>query len=303
MPKHSAILIFGMTLIFYQATGQTFKEQFNDLVHKKDTFGQKQILEKWEKTDNNDPELFVAYFNYYVTKSQSEVLRIGQNPAGEDVLQIMDQDTAIKDPVGFIFGGTYHDPELLNKAFDWINQGIEKHPNRLDMPFGKIHMYGEIEDYENFTEQIIHTINYSAVNKNQWTWADSKPLDKPKEIMLGSLQDYQIKLYNTESDDLLDNMKRIAETVLNLYPEHVESLSNLAIVYILRKQFDQALEPLFKAKKINPKDYVVLGNIAQSYKQKGEPKKAIKYFKLVIKYADENEKKYAQEQINELKQK
>lgn len=303
MIKQTATLIFGLTLIFNQATGQTFKQQFNDLVSKKDTLGQTQLLEKWEKTDSNDPELFVAYFNHYVIKSKNEIVTLGENPKGKDVLQIMDQDTSKKEPVGFIYGDTSYDPDLLSKGFNWIDKGIKKYPNRLDMRFGKIYMFGQIEDYENFTTQIIETIDYSVVNKNKWTWADSKPLDNPKEFMLSSIQNYQIQLYNTENDDLLDNMKRIAETVLKYYPDHIESLSNLSIAFMLQKHYDKALEPLLKAEKLNPKDYIVLSNIAQAYKLKGDTKNAIKYYELTIKHGDEQARKYAQEQIGELKKK
>lgn len=303
MIKQTLILIFSLTLIFNQATGQTLKQQFNELVSKKDTVGQKELLEKWEKTNNNDPELFVAYFNYYVIKSKNEIITLGQNPKGKDVLQIMDQDTTKKEPVGFIYGDTYYNPDLLSKGFEWINKGIEKHPNRLDMRFGKIYMFGQIEDYENFTKEIIKTIDYSAKNKNKWTWADDKPLDDPKDFMLSSIQNYQLQLYNTENDDLLHNMKRIAETVLKYYPDHIESLSNLSIVYMLQKQYDKALEPLLKAEKLNLKDYIVLSNIAQAYKLKGDTKNAIKYYELTMKHGDEQAKKYAQGQIDELKEK
>jgi tetratricopeptide (TPR) repeat protein len=303
MRKQTLTLIFGLTLIFNQTTGQTFKKQFNELFSKKDTVGQIQLLEKWEKTDVNDPELFVAYFNYYVIKSKNVIITLGQNPKGKDVLQIMDQDTTKKEPVGFIYGDTYYNPELLSKGFDWINKGIEKHPNRLDMRFGKIYMFGKIEDYENFTKEIIKTIEYSSINKNSWTWADSKPLDDPKDFLLGSIQDYQIQLYNTENDSLLDNMKRIAETVLKFYPDHIESLSNISVVYMLQNQYDKALEQLLKAEKLNPKDYIVLSNIAQAYKLIGDTKNAIKYYKLTIKHGDEQAKQYAQEQIKELEKK
>jgi tetratricopeptide (TPR) repeat protein len=301
--KQIAFLIFGLTLIFHQASGQQFKQQFNDLVSKDDTVGQRDILEKWEKSDNNDPELFVAYFNYYVIKSENEVMRVGQKPKGNDVLQIMDQDTSKKDPVGYLYGDTYYNPDLLSKGFDWINKGIEKHPNRLDMRFGKIYMYEQIKDYENFTKEIIKTIDFSAINKNAWTWADSKPLDDPKEFMLSTIQSYQIQLYNTENDDLLGNMKRIAEAVLKIYPDHIESLSNISIVFILQKQFDKALEQLFKAEKLNPIDYIVLSNIAQAYKLKGDTENSIKYYELVIKHGDEQAKRFGQEQIDELKKK
>jgi tetratricopeptide (TPR) repeat protein len=202
-----------------------------------------------------------------------------------------------------MYGDTYYEPNLLSKGFDCISKGIKKHPNRLDMRYGKIYMFGQLEDYEKFTTEIIKTIDYSNENKNKWTWADSKPLDDPKEFMLSSIQNYQNQLYNTENDNLLVNMKRIAETVLKYYPDHVESLSNISIVFMLQKQYDKALQPLLKAEKINPKDYIVLSNIAQAYKLKGDNKNAIKYYELTLKHSDEQAKKYAQEQIDILKKK
>ena len=303
MNKITTFLIFGLTLVFNQVFGQTFKQQFNDLVFKKDTLGQQQLLDKWEKADSNDPELYVAYFNYFANKSKKEILTLGQNPKGNDVLQIMDKNSSKKEPVAYMYGDTYYDKDILKKGFNYIDNGLEKHPNRLDMRFGKIYMFGQIEDYENFTKEIIKTIDYSAVIKNKWNWTDSKPLDDPKNIMLSSIQDYQLQLYNTENDSLLDNMKRIAETVLKYYPDHVESLSNISIVYMLQKQYDKALEPLLKAEKINPKDYIVLINVAQAYKLKGDKKNAIKYYELTVKHGDEQAKKYAEGQIDELKKK
>jgi len=303
MNKQIILLIFGITLLSNTLSGQTFKEQFGDFVSKGDTVGQRQLLEKWEKADNNDPELYVAYFNYYVNKSASEVLAIGQNPKGKDALQIMDQDTTKKEPVAFIYGNTYYEPKLLSKGLDWIAKGIKRHPNRLDMRFGKIYMFGQLEDYEKFTTEIINAIDYSTENKNQWTWADSKALEDPKGFMLSSIQSYQIQLYNTENDSLLNNMKRIAETVLKCYPDHIESLSNLSIVFILQKQYDKGLEYLLKAEKLNPQDFIVLGNIAQAYKLKEDKKNAIKYYELMAKYGGDEEKKFSQEQIDELNKK
>jgi len=96
-------------------------------------------------------------------------------------------------------------------------------------------------------------------------------------------------------------MKQIAEKILKYYPDHVESLSSLSVVYMLQKQYDKALEPLLKAEKINPSDYIVLGNLAQAYKLLGNKESAIKYYELTVKYGDEQAKKYAQGQIDELK--
>lgn len=96
-------------------------------------------------------------------------------------------------------------------------------------------------------------------------------------------------------------MKQIAETILKYYTEHIESLSNLSIVFMLQRNYDKALDQLFKAQKINPKDYIVLSNIAQAYKLKGDKQTAIKYYEMTIKHGDKSAKLYAKEQIDELK--
>lgn len=303
MMKSATLLIFGLTLVFSQVSGQTFKQQFNELVSKNDTLGQQQLLDKWERADSNDPELYIAYFNYFVKKSNKEVVTLGQNPKGTEVLQIMDQDSSKKEPVAYIYGDTYYDQNILKKGFDYIDKGLAKHPNRLDMRFGKIYLLGQIEDYEKFTAEIINTIDYSDVNKNKWTWADNNPLDDPQNFMLSSIQDYQLQIYNTENDSLIENMKRIAEAVLKYYPEHIESLSNISIVFMLQKQYDKALDTLLKAEKLKPKDYIVLSNIAQTYKLKDDAINAIKYYELTIKYGDDQAKNYANGQIEELKKK
>jgi tetratricopeptide (TPR) repeat protein len=300
MNKKVTLLIFGLTLVFNQVFGQTFKQQFNEFVSKTDPLGQQQLLDKWEKSDSNDPELYIAYFNYFVKKSVKEVVTLGQNPEGNDVLQIMDKDSSKKEPVAYLYGDTYYDQNILKKGFDYIDKGLSKYPNRLDMRFGKIYLLGQIENYEKFTAEIINTIDYSHVNKNKWTWADNKPLGDPENFMLSSIQDYQLQLYNTENDNLIENMKRIAEAVLKYYPEHIESLSNISIVFMLQKQYDKALDTLLKAEKLNPKDCIVLNNIAQTYKLKGDTINAIKYYKLTIQYGDDQAKNYANGQIEEL---
>lgn len=303
MNRQISILLFSLTLLFNQVSGQTFKQQFNDLFSKKDTVGQQQLLEKWEKTDSNDPELYIAYFNYFVKKSMKEIIRMDGNPKGKDVLQIMHKDSTKKEPVAYMYGDTYYDTDLLKKGFDYIDKGIEKHPTRLDMRFGKIYMYGQIEDYKNYTTEVIKTIDYSAVIKNKWTWADNKQYEQTQKYFLGDIQNYVLQLYNTQNDSLLDNMKRIAEAVLKHYPDHIESLTNLSIVYLLKKDYDKALEKLLKAEKLDPKDAIVSSDIAQAYKLKGDNKNAIKYYELAIKNGDEQTIDFAKQQIDELKKK
>lgn len=127
MIKQITFLISGLTLLFTQVNGQTFKQQFSDLVSKGDTLGEQKLLEKWEKTDKDDPELFVAYFNYYVINSKKQLLTLGQNPEDKEALQIMNKDTTKKELVAYMYENNYYDPDSLSKDFDWITKGIEKY--------------------------------------------------------------------------------------------------------------------------------------------------------------------------------
>lgn len=299
--KNSIFLTCLFIGIFLSAVGQSFKERFNDLVSKKDTAAQFKLLIEWEVADNNDPEMYVAYFNFYVSKSKKDIIKLGNDPKDKDVLKIMDNDTTKKEPVAYMYGDAYYDPSLLNKGFEYADKGIQKNPSRLDIRFGKVYMFGKLENYKDFTTEIIKAIDYSAIIQNKWTWTDNKSVDNPKQFMLKSIQSYQLQLYNTNNDDLLDNMKQIAEAVLKYYPDHVESLSNLSIVYLIKKEYDQALVELLKAESLAPTDYIILSNIAQAYKLKGDNKNAIKYYEETIKYGDEEAKDYAKNQIEELK--
>jgi tetratricopeptide (TPR) repeat protein len=280
---------------------QTFQQQFKELTAKKDTIGQQNLLSKWESSNSNDPELYVYYFNYFFNRSRKEVIALGNNPKGEGVFRIMDKDTSKKEPVGYMYGDVSYNFEILKKGLNYIDRGIQKFPSRLDMRFGKTYVLGLVEDWGGFTSEIVKTIEYSNVIKNEWTWTDSKPLEEPKQTLLQAIQSYVLQLYNTGDDSLLDNMRQIAETVLTYYPDHVESLSNLSIVLMIKKKYSEALVPLLKAEKLAPNDYIVLGNIAQAYKLQGDKKNAIKYYEKNLEVGNTQAKEYARKQIEELK--
>ena len=278
--------------------GQNFQEKFAKYCGEKDTLAQRLLLEEWGKSNPNDPELITSYFNYYFIISKQEFIGFDTEPSNTESLQIMDSTNQVK---GYFVDKTYFDKELLNKAFETIDKGINKFPNRLDMRFGKIYVYGKNENWEKFTEEIIKTIDFSNKINNQWTWTNNEPLANPEDFFLGNIQAYINQIYETENDSLLKNMREISEQILKYHPTNVESLSNISITYLLTGKYDLGLTPLLKAETINPKDGIVLGNIAQAYKLKGNKEKAIEYYKKAIEYGDEGTKQFAEQQLEILK--
>jgi len=274
---------------------QDFYSEFADAYHSGDTTKQIEILIKWEKEQPNNPQLFTSRFNYHFNKSRQEVLEIRTDVPQEDGLVIED---SLGNTAGFLGSRILYDQVEVDNAIKYINKGIEKHPTRLDMRFGKTYLYGQLEDWDNFTDEIIKTINYSATKSTPWLWSNDEVKEGDNEFMLASMQDYQLQLYDTQDDNLLKNMRKIAKAILEVYPNHVESLSNLSITYLIFEEFDKALEPLIKAESINPEDHIVLANIANTYKKLENKEKSIEYYKKLLKFKEDGIAEFAQKEID-----
>jgi tetratricopeptide (TPR) repeat protein len=95
-------------------------------------------------------------------------------------------------------------------------------------------------------------------------------------------------------------MRQISEVVIKNYPDHAESLSNIALTYLITGEYDKALPFLLRAEKVAPKDVVVLNNIAEAYKRKGNKANAKTYYEKVIKYGNKDEVEDARQKMKGL---
>lgn len=284
-----------MKLSFGQDYYSNFKKHFSSGDKQK----QLETLEAWEISEPENAELFTSYFNYYYFLSKKEVLSLGTSePKSEAALEIKDDQN---NTAGYLGSDIKYNPDILEKAFAWIDRGITLHPKRLDMRFGKIHALGEAELWERFNSNIVQTIHHAENIDYQWLWTNNEPYQGNKQNFFSSIQDYQLKLYNTGNDMLLKHMRTIAMVILEKKSDHVESLSNLSITYLLEKKYEKALEPLLTAEKIDPKDPIILFNIAHAYKLMGDKENSIAYYEKIIKLDDQKAAEYAKEQITALK--
>jgi tetratricopeptide (TPR) repeat protein len=279
-----SMLILCLAIFSSFANAQSNYEKFKTIFKEKDSTETLTFLKKWEKTNPNDPELYTCAFNFYFAESKQEILSLETKQSGKESLTLKDStgqaEVFLKTQQGW-------EPKKLAKALDYINLGIKKFPDRLDMRFGKTYVLGELGRYDEFSKEIIAAIEHADKIKNKWLWTENEPKEDAEKFMLSAMQAYFVQLYNTEDDRLLDNMEKISQTVLKYHPDHVESLSNLSIIYTIQKNYDKGLEVLLKAEKLAPKDYIVLNNIANIYRKKGDNKKAIKYYKLTAKYCND----------------
>ena len=291
MTKHllSLFLILAFCPLL---NAQTFEEKFDHFWNVNDTLYMRITLEEWQAAEPTNPELFTALFNYYFMKASHEVLVLSAEAAPTDQESLVIQDS-LNNQVGSIYAQKAYQPGYITQGIDAINKGIVLYPNRLDMRFGKIYVYGQMEDWEAFTQTILETIETSKANDNKWLTSNNEPLKDAKQYMLSVIQDYQYQLYSTENDSLLKNMREIAEAIVTLYPDHVESWSNIGIIYILTGKLDKAIESYKKAESIDPTDVIVLANIAQIYEREGDKERAKEYYNKISEHGKDEDKRYA----------
>ena len=292
------ITLFFLTIISTFLFGQTKYEKFKNLSKSNDTIKIKSLLTEWEKTNPDDPELYTSGINFYFLNSKKEIISLDRQQKNKESFQFTDSTGKV---AGYLNSNLGYNPDKVSKAIKYANTGIEKFPDRLDIRFGKCYVLGQVSDYDNFTKEIMKTVEYSQVNKNNWLWAENIKQEDAENFMLGTIQSYLKQLYDTEEDNLLPNIIQIGEATLKLYPSNVEILSTTSVALLLTNNYDKAIGYLNQAEKLNPKDYIVLNNIAQGYKLKGDKENAIKYYEMTEKYGDEQAKQQARENIKALK--
>lgn len=175
-----------------------------------------------------------------------------------------------------------YDTALVRRGIAYVDRGIEAYPSRLDMRFGKIYALGEIGDYGRYVDAVA----VSADNACRWLWSDDRPLEDGREFMLSAVQDYVNRLYELGTDEGLDGMDRIASTVLGIYPDHVESLDNAAIVRIVRGRYDEAKPLLMRAERLAPRDMTILANLAELHVRQGDRPAAATYYRRMADCAE-----------------
>ncbi len=256
-------------------------------------------LEKWEKEDPENPELFIAYFNYYLARNYASGIFIDTEKKGPGpVLEIKDPKTG--EGVGSINESVSYNQEDVIKSLEYLDKSLVYAPDRLDIYFGKIHVLNEIGSYKNAGETLANAINRAGINKSKWLWSNNKPVNDGKNFFINNVQDYYVVWFNSKTEIGLNYVKLCSEMQIEIFPDNIIAYNNLATYYSINKQYNDALEYFLKAQQIDPDDCIVLINIGLIYLKLDNPKSAKKYFEQVTAIGNEKEKKYAQSIIDKL---
>ena len=237
--------------------------------------GVETIINRWEAAAPEDPEVYVARFNYWLSKSAAEsvvITRPQKRYLGNDPVM------TLKDSLGrdvYYFEDVNYDDEAFGEALKAIDRAIELNPQEISYRFGKI---TSIMDYEKESpdmtaaELSLLIDDYQAGGEG-WTYAGET---LTQELFCQGISEYCYRFFRTASPASYEYFLEISEKMNKLYPDEVVFIDNIGSYWQVNGDSRKALRYYRKALKIDPEDYAANNNIRliqSSQSRKGRPSK------------------------------
>lgn len=229
-------------------------------------------IEQVRQAEPNDPEYYVLAVNYYYMKSISD-----------------------GDSTGF-------NRDTLNLGISILKQGLNNHPNRLDMYVGIIAIFEAAGMLDEMTQFILTMLDKNNSRIDSWSWYFSKPYEgDSRQFIQNNVQSRMANLLQIGTPHTDSLSATIAQAQINYFPESVYGFANMGTLYMMQKNPDKGLTYFLDALKVSPNDGIVISNIARVFDEKGDKEKEIEYLQMLQKVGSPEEQDYAKKRIEELK--
>lgn len=294
--KLLVLVVFGLFVsqIFAETNTQKFWKLWND----KKTDEASAFLEKWQKKNKEDPELYVCYFNMYISQASNEQMHLEPFLPEDYDGQYMEGKNENGDKI-YMYSVVEYDNELCNKAFEYIDTGLKYNPMRLDMHFGKAQLYFMLKDYSKQADVIKEIFELNKTYKDSWLWSNNETIKSAKIGFPESIHEYIIKWYNTRDISTYPLMKEISLLYVEQYPEDVIAYNDVGISAMFMNDLPTAKEYFTRGYALDPSDMVLLGNLARICYNLGDKDTAKQYYEIMAASKNPNESEYAKSILNE----
>ena len=283
-------IVLFIFIIFISLNAYSFDKQ-NQVVsglRSGDYENVKSLLQEWEKENPSDPDLMTGWFNYYLNRKAEEKSIVGYMHNGQ---------------YGMYSKTVYNDDDL-KIAISYLDKALKKNPYRMDIYFGKINSLLSAEKYSEASKAIAEFLKVYDKNKLNWYWTNNQSFKDNnwniEDTVIGSLNDY-CSMYDFYI--ARDEVKKALDEITKRFPENVIFLNYLSYYYSSAKEYDKAIEILLSAYKIDPNDYIIIGNLASDYEKLENYKEAEKWYTIMSKMDSEEAKSYASQGLNRIRNK
>ena len=295
------IILFLILLVSFRIFAD-YKSEYDNLLSARNLEGIAALLLKWEKAEPKNPELYIAYFNYYLLKGQRSTHSLDTyKKDNNNSLALVDKKT--NKIAGYLNNNIWYEKEDVDKALSYLEKGLKFGKNRLDMYFGRIHILGEIGEYEKQSQKIIEVLKLGKQINHKWLWSMNEviPSSKSEHFFLISINEYYKALLQKSEPKTFLAAEKACVAQLKLYPKDVEVHNYLALAYIGQGKIQEALNVLLKADKLAKEDYTILFNMASCYETLKQYDKAKECYLRIKKNPDKQVQDMADQKLSELK--
>jgi tetratricopeptide (TPR) repeat protein len=255
-----------------------------------------QHLIKWQRADGKDPEVYIAWFNYYINRKMKTGMAIDASIDTKKPYMIITDPESGK-VVGYLGDKVYYDYEDVMSAIGYLDAGLCLASNRLDMHFGKIHILGAIGEYEKQAAVVNQVLERAVKNRHQWLWNQNKSLPDGKQFLLDNVQHYHESWFQQKTKASMDAILAVSVKQIALFPDQMSGYNVLSYYYNIQNRKDEAMRVLLKAYSVKKDDYIIIGNIGMLYEDMKDKENARAFYAIMIKSTDPEISSWAKNRI------
>ncbi len=255
--------LFACVALFAQENAGSLKAEYERQIRYVGAagVGVETIINRWEAAAPDDPEVYVARFNYWLAKaaSRTEVVvkpqkkYLGENPV-----------VTLKDSLGRdvnYFEDTVYDDAAFAEALTAIDKAIALAPDELEYRFNKITaiLGYEKESPDMTADEILALIDEYCSGKHRWTFRGG---DGGEDIFCQGIGEYCYNFFQIANPLSYGYFLQISEKMNKLYPDNTVFINNIGSYWqVAEGNSKKALRYYRKALKIDPEDYVANTNV------------------------------------------
>lgn len=262
MKKLVAILMAAVSLGATAQTAAQFKEKYERQVRSTGAagVGVEYILDRWAAAFPDDTDMLEGRFNYYLTKSRSEEVKVvaAEKYLGQKPL------FSLKDSLGRkvnYFTVPVFDDSLFRISQKCIDKAIGLAPDALVYRFDKI---GALAVYEKDSPDMAATamldlIDYDSAEHPKWVYGGEVV---SREDFEAAVQEYCYLFYRTGSPNSYESFRILTERMLKDNPKSVLFLNNMGAYWQVAKRDDKKAAKYYKkVLKLAPGDETATANM------------------------------------------
>lgn len=244
--------------------------------------GVETLLNKWEAAWPEDPQLYLARFNFCFTRSRTshiEDMSVDKY-LGQDPILPMTDSLGNKHNYFEVFD---YDDDLFAQANSAIGQAITLKPWHLDYRMARIDALLAYEkDKPEMTLQELKALADKHYREHP-VWEYDGMDGITEEQFRAFMQDYCVAIFRLGSETSAQAFKALSEHMLTYCKDEPLFLDNLGSYHLVRKEYKQARKYYDQVLKKHPSDMTALKNSILMARTMKDVKLEKKYLALMAK--------------------